>query len=218
MAYAALVRSELRFALWGWTASYRLHFAYTRPVTPFDVERCGQWASELDIGGAYTGVGLGKLRAVQSVFTAVVSTELAGASTLQHLLLIPDAIGHGGDSFEPVPSVGQSIQLEWITGARGRGVNGRTYFPYFGRSVFVSPSLDAIDLAAADAVESTCSAFGFYTPTVVGGELVVCKRQLGGSPVSALDSDKVVAVAVRRNTFAHQRRRVEWRRKFSPAP
>jgi hypothetical protein len=218
VAYTALVRSELRFTLWGWFASYRLHFAYARSVTPYDVERCSEWAAQLDIGGAYVDVGLGKLRAVQSIFTAVVSTEIAGPSQLQHLLLIPDAVGHGGDSFEPVPSAGQSIQLEWITGARGRGVNGRTYFPYFGRSVFVSPSLDSIDTAAADAVESTCSAFAFYTPTVVGGELVVCKRQLGGSPVSPLDSDKVVGVAVRRNTFAHQRRRVEWRRPYSPGP
>lgn len=218
MAYSAIVRSELRFTLWGWSASYRVHYGFDRPVAPVDVERCGEFASALDVGGFYTGVGLGKLRAVQSIFTEVVSTEVAGAGTLQSLLLIGDAIGHGGDTFEPVPSVGQSIQLEWITGARGRGVNGRTYFPYFGRSVFVSPSLDAVDAAASDAVESTCSSFAFYSPIVTGGELVVFKRQRNHLAQDPLDSDKVVGVAVRRSTFAHQRRRVEWRRPFSPGP
>lgn len=184
----------------------------------FDVERCGDYAAQLDLGGFYTGVGLGSLRAVQSVFTEVLSTVVGAPPQLQNALFIDDAVGHGGDSFEPVPSVGQSIQLEWITGARGRGVNGRTYFPYFGRSVFVSPSLDAVDTAAADAVESTCSAFAFNASTVVGGEQVVLKRQRDFLPVDPLSSDRVVGVAVRRATFAHQRRRVEWRRPFSPSP
>lgn len=218
MAFASVVRSELRFALWGWTASYRLHFGFYSQVTPLQVERCGEWASQLDLGGFYTLDGVKKLRAVQSVLVSVVSTELGTGGRLQHLLLIPDAVGHGDDSFEPVPSAGQSIQLEWVTSNRGRGRNGRTFFPYLGRGVYVSPSLDAVNDAAALYIESLCSSFAFETPNVVGGELVVRTRQYDKVAADFHDSARVEDVTVRRATFAHQRRRVEYRKPYSPGP
>jgi hypothetical protein len=212
MAYAGIVRCELRFALWGWTASYRLHYGFASPVTPFNVVRASEWAATLDIGSVFFPQGVGTIRNVQSVFTAVVATALPGSIGLQHVLLIPDAVGHGGDNEEPVPSSGQSIQVEWITGERGRGVNGRTYFPYMGRTTFSNPSLDAIDEDSAIFIEDACNSHAFNTPLELNAELVVARRQRNLVSASVLDSDKVVAVAVRNSSFTHQRRRVQLRK------
>lgn len=212
MAYTALIRAELRFSLWNWTSSYRIHYGFMRPVTPFDVVRASEWAATIDLGSVYISPGAAGLRNVQSALTEVWATALPGSSALQHVLLIPDAVGHGVDDEVPVPSAGQSIQVEWITGARGRGVNGRTYFPYMGQSCFNPPSLDDVAKDAADYLETVCNAHAFYTPRELGADVVVRKRKFAGETVSPLLSDAVKAVAVRRDTFAHQRRRVQWRR------
>lgn len=212
MAYAGLVRAELRFTLWGWTASYRLTYGYAMAPTPNDVVRASEWAATLDVGSVYFPEGIRQIRNVQSILTEVWATAIPGSSNFQHVLLIPDAVGHGVDNEEPVPSSGQSIQVEWITGSRGRGVNGRTYFPYMGRQTFSNPSLDAIDEDAAIFVEDACNSHAFFTPTVLNAELCVAKRQRNLLPANVLDSDKVTAVAVRRTSFSHQRPRVQWRK------
>jgi|SRR5271166_5918187 len=218
MAYASVLRSELRFALWGWGASYRLHVGYATPSSAARTASQSAYASTLDLGSTLLPLGVRQLRTVQSQLLAVVTTEIGAPNGVQHLLLVPDAVGHGVDDEEPVPSAGQAIQLEWITGARGRGVNGRTYFPYLGRSSYVNPSLDNINVAASDAIETLCSAWAFGVAGALGGEMVVCRRVLNGAPISVLDSHKVTGVAVRRTEFAHQRRRVEWRRPYFPSP
>lgn len=218
MAYAGIVRTQLYFTLWNWTASYRLHYGYAHPPTASDVVRAAEWAATIDVGSVYFPQGIGTIRNVQSVLTEVWATAVPGSNRIQSVLLVPDAVGHGGDNEEPVPSSGQSIQVEWITGTRGRGVNGRTYFPYMGRQTFSNPSLDAIDEDAAIFVEDACNAHAFYAPREIGAELVVAKRQVAGSPVSILTSDRVTAVTVRRSSFAHQRRRVQWRRPHVVTP
>lgn len=218
MAYTTLVRCTLKLALWQWRASYRVTFGYRRPVVPADIVRCATYASELDLGGPYTGDGIKKLRAVQSILLSVTATQLPGPSNLEHLLLINDAVGHGEDSFPPVLSAGQAVGLEWITGQPGRGKNGRTYFPYFAAATFDLPSVDTPNTAATDFILTTCSAFAFSAPVATGGELVVYRRQLGGLPANPLDSAKIVDVRIPRATFTHQRRRVEWRVPLDASP
>jgi hypothetical protein len=127
-------------------------------------------------------------------------------------------MGHGEDSFPPALSAGQALQVEWITGERGRGVNGRTFFPYLGSSVHNSTWVDAIEEVAAQAVEFIANQWAAFTPTAVGGDLVVAARVRNGSPVTVLNSRRVQAVAVRRDKFPHQRRRVQWRRPFDLTP
>jgi hypothetical protein len=216
LAYTSLVRSELHFALFGWTASYRLHFGYTRPCVPSDVAACSAWAAALDIPSVPLGTALGALRAQPSTFDSVVSTEIAGPSTLQHLLLVSDAVRNGGDDIEPVLSSGQSVQVEWIVQKTGRGLNGRTYFPYWGGTAWDEGSTDHINGLTLDAVVFTCRQWLLRVPEQTGGELVVRSRQRFGSPTDPLDSNAVHDVLARRTTFAHQRRRVEWRRPFRP--
>lgn len=148
----------------------------------------------------------------------MVGTEISRSDGLKHFLNIGVAMGHGEDSFPPALSAGQAIQVEWITGERGKGVNGRTYFPYLGSSVHNSIWLDVIEEVAAQAVEFICNEWAAFTPIAVAGDLVVAARQRNGSPVSVLDSRRVQAVAVRRDKFPHQRRRVEWRRPFDATP
>ena len=218
MGYVSVVRSELRFVLQGWGASYRLHIAYGAPVTSAQVESCSHWAAALDAGSALFGSGVGHLRIINSQLVQVVSTEISRRDGFKHFLNIGSAMGHGGDSFPPALSAGQALGIEWITGERGKGVNGRTYFPYLGSSVHNSVWVDAVDPLAADEIEAVSFAWSFYTPTEVGGDHVVLARQRAGAPVSMLDSRRVTSVAVRRDKFVHQRLRVEWRRPFDLTP
>lgn len=212
MAYAGIVRAQLYFSCFNWTASYRLHYGFAHPPTPFDVVRASEWAATIDIGSVYVAPGLCGLRNVQSLLTEVWATALPGSNRLQHVLLVPDAVGGGLDDEVPIPSAGQSVQVEWITGQRGRGVNGRTYFPCMGQSTFEPPFLDDVAVDAADFVETVCNAHAFYTPREIGADLIVYRRQVDKLPADPLTSDAVAAVAVRRKSFAHQRRRVQWRR------
>jgi len=146
----------------------------------------------------------------------VVSTEIAGPGILQHLLLISDAVRNGGDDIEPVLSAGQSVQVEWITGKAGRGVNGRTFFPYWGGTAWDEGSIDHINGLTVDAVVFTCRQWLLRVPAQTGGELVVRKRVRAGVPVDPLDSDPVQDVLCRRSTFVHQRLRCEYRKPFLP--
>lgn len=218
MGYVSVVRSEARFVLRGWTASYRLHVGFASSVTSAQVEACSHWAAQLDAGSAYFGDGVKQFRSVQSQLAQVVSTEVSRSNGLKHFLNIGSAMGHGEDSFPPALSAGQALQVEWITGERGRGVNGRTYFPYLGSSVHNSIWVDAIEEVAAQAIEFLCNAWAFYTQTAVGGDPVVAARVRHGVAVPVTDSRRIVAVAVRRDKFPHQRRRVEWRRPFDLTP
>lgn len=176
---------------------------------PADIVRCTDYAASLDTGGPYTGDGIGKLRFIESKLTEVVSVEKPTPGGLWHDLLISDAVGHGRDSFPPALSAGQAIGLEWITGERGRGKNGRTFFPYFAAASYDGTSVDKINTAASDFVLTTCSAFAFSAPAATGGELVVFRRRLGGAPADPLTSNAIVDVRIRAEVFTHQRRRVE---------
>lgn len=148
----------------------------------------------------------------------VVSTVEGAPPQLQDVLLLGDAVGHGGDSFPPFLSAGQSIQVEWITGERGKGVNGRTYFPYFGSSVQDFYFKDVMAPEAAGAIQVACELWASATSLETGGELVVRKGIRAGVPVSVLESQKVEGVTVRRNYFMHQRRRVEYLYPFDASP
>jgi hypothetical protein len=150
--------------------------------------------------------------------TGVVSTEISRQNGFKHFLKFGDAVGHGGDSFPPALSAGQALGIEWITGERGKGVNGRSYFPYLGSAVHNATWVDAVDALAADEIEAVCGAWLFYTPAEVGGDPVVRARIRAGSPVSMLSSRRIESFAVRRDKFVHQRLRVEWRRPFDLTP
>lgn len=162
------------------------------------------------------GTALGAIRAAPSTLDSVVSTEIAGPSQLQHLLLISDAVRNGGDDIEPVLSAGQSVQVEWLVGATGRGINGRTYFPYWGGTAYDEGSTDHVNGLTADAVVFTCRQWLLRVPAETGGELVVHQRYRDKVSVDPLESLPVQDCVMRRTTFAHQRRRVEWRRPFAP--
>jgi hypothetical protein len=204
--------------MFGWTASYRLHFGYRNPVTPTDIVRCAQWASEIDAPNEFLGDTLGLLRSSHSFFTSVVATEISAPGGLQHLLLMSDAIQQGGDDVEPVMSAGQSVQVEWLIGKPGRGVNGRTFFPYFGGSSYEAGSVDKVNDATTEAVAFTCNQFAAYTPAAIQAELVVATRQRGGMPVNVVDSSPVTGTRVVTSVFRHQRRRVQPNKPFSPTP
>jgi hypothetical protein len=218
LAYVSIVRSELRFFLQGWSASYRLHIAFAAQVTAAQVEACSHWAAALDAGSPLFGDGVGLFRIINSRITGVVSTEISRSAGFKHYLVFGDAVGHGGDSDPPALSAGQALGVEWITGERGKGVNGRTYFPYLGSHVHDIIWVDQINPLAAQEVEVIANAWAFYTPTEVGGDPVVLARQRNKAPVNMLDSRRVTAVAVRRDKFVHQRLRVEWRRPFDLTP
>lgn len=202
----------------GWTASYSVHFGFLRPVLPVDVERCSDWAAALDVGSTYVPGGVSQFRAIMSKLDKVVSSVAGPPPQLQNVLLLGDAVGHGGDSFPPFLSAGQSIQVEWITGERGRGVNGRTYFPYFGSSVQDFYFKDVMATDAAGAVEAAAEIWASASSLETGGESVVRKSVRAGAPVSPLTSQKVIGVTVRHDFFMHQRRRVQYLRPFDASP
>lgn len=218
MGYVSIVESELRFFLQGWTASYRLHIAYAAPVSSPQVEACSHWAAALDAGSPLFGDGVGLFRIINSRITGVVSTEISRPNGFKHFLKFDDAVGHGGDSDPPALSAGQALGVEWITGERGKGVNGRTYFPYLGSHVHDIIWVDQVNPLAAQEIEVIANAWAFYTPTEVGGDPVVRRRIRNGSPANMLDSRRVTAVSIRRDKFVHQRLRVEWRRPFDLTP
>jgi len=218
LAYVSVVRYESRFVLRGWAATYRLHVGYAHLVTTSDIVAGCTWAAQLDAGSAYFGDGIKQFRSVQSQLVQVVGTEISRSDGLKYFLNIGSAMGHGEDSFPPALSAGQALQVEWITGERGKGVNGRTFFPYLGSAVHNSIWVDAIEEVAAQAVELICNLWAAFTPTAIAGDPVVAARIRNGSPVSVLDSKRITAVAVRRDKFVHQRRRVEWRRPFDLTP
>lgn len=202
----------------GWAAGYDLHFAFTRAVVPSDLVAVSDYASALDLGSVYVPGGIAQFRSNASKLESVVSTVVGSPPQLQHLLLLGDAVGHGGDSFPPALSAGQAVQVEWITGERGRGVNGRTYFPYLGSSVHDVTWIDIMAPETAQAIEVACNSWASFVSLETGGELVVKAGLRGGAPVSPLTSRKVIGVTVRRSTFTHQRRRVEWRTPFDATP
>jgi hypothetical protein len=218
LAYVAIVRSELQYGLRGWAASFRLHVGFLRPVTSGDIETCSDNAASIDVGSGYFGAGLRSLRSVQSQLIRVVSTEISRTDGLKHFLNIGDAVGHGEDSGVIAISAGQAVQVEWIVEDRGRGVNGRSFFPYMGASVHNATWIDSIEPAASQAIELIANQWAAFTSLATGGEPVVCRRQRSGAPSPVTDSSRVRAVAVRRDTFVHQRRRVEWRRPFDLTP
>lgn len=191
-----------------------MHTGYAHLVTPHDVEANSHYAATLDVGSPYFGDGMRVLRAIQSQLVRVVSTEISRPDGLKHFLNIGTAEGHGGDSFPPALSAGQALQVEWIVDDRGKGVNGRTFFPYLGAAVHDSLWVDTIEPVAAQQVEFICNQWAAFAPIALSADVVVASRQRAGLPVSVLDSKRVVAVSVRRDKFPHQRRRVEWRRPF----
>lgn len=195
-----------------------MHVGYAHLVTPSDIVTGCTWAAQLDAGSPYFGDGIKQFRTAASQLAQVVGTEISRSDGLKYFLNIGSAMGHGEDSFPPALSAGQALQVEWITGERGKGVNGRTFFPYLGSSVHNSTWIDAIEEVAAQAVEFIANQWAAFTPTAVGGDPVVAARVRNGSPVSVLDSRRVQAVAVRRDKFVHQRRRVQWRRPFDLTP
>lgn len=195
-----------------------MHVGYAHLVTTSDLVAGCTWAAQLDAGSPYFGDGIKQFRSAQSQLVQVVGTELTRSDGLKHFLNIGSAMGHGEDSFPPALSAGQALQVEWITGERGKGVNGRTFFPYLGSSVHNSTWIDAIEEVAAQAVEFICDQWAAFTPIAISGDLVVAARQRKGLPVPVQDSKRVVGVSVRRDKFPHQRRRVEWRRPFDLTP
>jgi hypothetical protein len=217
LAYAGLVRTELRYTLWGWSASVRIHYGFPRFPTPLDVAKCSAYSAELDTGGYWIPIGLGQLRTVHSEFVSVVSTAYPFSRGVQHLLLIGEASRHGGDVNEPTPSAGQSIGVELVTGLPGRGRNGRINYPYLGPNSFISPSLDKIDDLTASALVDALGGLAGSAPAAVGAELVVFSRQYLKLPVHPLASSKVIGTRVLRDVMVHQRRRVQWRRAFTPS-
>lgn len=211
-----MVRAELSFALHEWTASYRLHYGYNRPVDATDIVRVSDWAAGIDGVTIEIGEGLGALRASNSVFSHTVATEISRPNGWQHLLLTPDAVQNGGDDVLPVMSAGQSVQIEWKVAARGRGVNGRTYFPYFGGTAFDAGFVDQMNPATVEAVAFVCNQHAAFTPSVLGAQLCVLSRMRDGIPVHPTDSFAVVGTVVRSSKFRHQRRRVQASRRFTP--
>lgn len=218
MAYVSVVRSELQYSLRGWTASFRLHVGYPSPVTSAQVVACSDNASSIDVGSGYFGDGLRQFRSIESVLERVVTTEITRTDGLKHFLNIGNAVGHGDDSFPTALSAGQALQVEWIVADRGRGVNGRSYFPYMGSSVHNGTWIDGIEPAAAQAVEFIADQWASFTSLATGGEPVVARRQRGGLPSPLTSSSRIVGVTVRRDFFPHQRRRVQWRRPFDLTP
>jgi hypothetical protein len=202
--------------MFGWSASYRLHFGFPNPPSAADVHATSAWAAEIDIPNRYFGDAIGRIRSASSYFTDVRAYLLGAGPQLESLFLIPSAVQRGGDSTFPVLSAGMSYQVEWITGERGKGVNGRTYFPYWGQTSFSGASLDSLEPLAATVVLDVCNAFAADTPTAIGADLVVCSRVRFGAPVSPLGSRKVTAVVIRSSEFQHQRRRVQYRKRFTP--
>lgn len=216
MAYTAVVRAELQFTYGAWNASYRLHFGYARPVTLDDVKRVAAWAAQFDIPNFYIGNTIGSIRTAYSKFVRCRATELRPGGGFTHLLLIDNAVQDGGDSELPVLSAEQAIQLELATGKRGRGVNGRVYLPYWGNAAYSQNATDHMNPDAVTFVQGVASSFGFWTPTAIGAEWCVLKRQVAGIPVSPLLSDKVTGTAIRSTVFRSQRRRVQAQRPFLP--
>lgn len=215
MAYTSVVRVRLHFVLEGWSASYALHFGFRRPITLSDVERATAWGAQLDIPNFYVGDTIGSIRSAYSRFVKCRGTVIAGPQLFTSLLLIDDAVQEGGDSELPVLSAGQAVQVELVTGRRGRGVNGRVYFPYWGNSAFSHGSTDHANGDTLAFVAGVCSSYGFYTPRAIDGEWCVRKRQVGGVPADPLDSDAVAGVVIRSATFRSQRLRVQPQRPFT---
>jgi hypothetical protein len=87
-----------------------------------------------------------------------------------------------------------------------------------GSSVHNGTWIDGIEPVAAQAIEFIADQWAAFTSLATGGQPVVARRQRGGSPSPVTDSSRIVGVAVRRDFFPHQRRRVQWRRPFDLSP
>jgi hypothetical protein len=218
VGYTALIRTELRFTMFGWTAAYRLHYGFQRPVSGSDLVAATQWSSELDQPNRYFGDAIGLLRSTHSKLVSVFGVEIATPNGLQHLLLTSDAVGYGGDDLDPVLSAGQSIQVEWTNASRGKGTQGRTFFPHFGGRSIESGSVDKMNVASVEIVNGVANDFAALTPAAIGAQMVTCRRIRGGSPVSPLDSEPVTGTRITRSEFSHVRLRVQRRLPFSPSP